>query len=68
MKVYIAGYSNWDGFEPRAAFVDEKSAQECCDSGFANCNDVVEVEFYDKNNHEWLNKEIFNEKLEGEGI
>lgn len=59
MKVYVAGHSDWDGFEPIAVFADEKSAQEYCDSGFIRANDVVDVEFYDKDNHEWLDKEIF---------
>lgn len=59
MKVYVACHSNWDGFEPIAVFADEKSAQEYCSSGFTKANDVVEVEFYDKDNHEWFDKEIF---------
>ena len=59
MKVYVTGYSDWDRFEPIAVFADEKSAQEYCGSGFTRANDVVEVEFYDKNNHEWFDKEIF---------
>ena len=59
MKAYVACHSNWDGFEPIAVFADEKSAQEYCSSGFTRANDVVEVEFYDKDNHEWFDKEIF---------
>ena len=26
MKVYVACYSDWDGYEPIAVFADEKSA------------------------------------------
>ena len=59
MKVYVACYSDWDGSEPIAVFADEKSAQEYCDSDFTRANDVMEVEFYDKDSHEWLDKEIF---------
>ena len=59
MKVYVACYSYCDGYEPIAVFADEISAQESCDSDFTRADDVIEVEFYDKDNHEWLDKEIF---------
>lgn len=58
MKVYVAGYRDWDGFEPKAVFVDKKSAEQYCDSNFTIANDIEEVEFYDESNHEWL-KELF---------
>ena len=59
MKVYVACYSDCDGLEPIAVFADEKSAQQYCNSGFTRADYVVEAEFYDKDNHEWLDKEIF---------
>ena len=59
MKVYVACYSDWDGYEPIAVLADKKSAQEYCDSDFTRADDVIEVEFYDKDNHEWFDKEIF---------
>lgn len=59
MKVYVACYSDCDGLEPIAVFADEKSAQQYCNSVFTRADYVVEVEFYDKDNHEWFDKEIF---------
>lgn len=59
MKVYVACYSDCDGLKPIAVFVDEKSAQEYCDSDFTRAGTVIEVEFYNKDNREWLDKEIF---------
>ena len=59
MKVYVACYSDCDGLEPIAVFADEKPAQQYCNSGFTRADYVVEVEFYDKDNHEWFDKEIF---------
>lgn len=58
MKVYVAGRLDWDGFDPIAVFVDKKSAEQYCDSNFTRADDIEEVEFYDKDNHEWL-KELF---------
>jgi len=58
MKAYVAGYSNWDGFVPIAVFVDKKSAEQYCDSNFTEADDIEEVEFYGKDNYEWL-KELF---------